>query len=72
MKKAPSDVGAFLLIVDDDLFDFVSLLDLVYDIQAFHYFAEASVVSVQMAGVVPAVADEELAASGVSSGMGHG
>src|SRR5690606_41172826 len=46
--------------------------DLVHDVDAFHYLAEAGVVSVQVLGVFPAVADEELGSARISSCMRHG
>ena len=63
-------VGLFFR--DDDFFDDVTLTDGVDDFQSLVYFTEAGVVAIQMSGVAPVVADEELGASGVSTRVGHG
>ena len=53
-------------------FDFVTLTDGVDYLKSFHHFTEAGMFAIQMAGIVPAVADEKLGSAGVSSRMGHG
>ena len=45
---------------DDDLVDLVTLNNIVDDVDTFNHFAKASVVAVQVRGIVAAVADKKL------------
>lgn len=55
-----------------NLLDLVALANRIDYFQAFDDLAEAGMVSVQMGGIVPTMADEKLRTTRVSSGMGHG
>lgn len=54
-----------------NFFYFVSSLDLVDDVYSFYDFPEAGMVSVEVLGVFPIMADKELRATCVSSCMRH-
>lgn len=54
-----------------DLLDLIALANLINHLHSFIHFAEAGVVTVQVGGVVAAVADEKLGASCVAAGMCH-
>lgn len=47
-------------------------MNLIDNVHALKHFAEHRVVAVQVLGVLAVVADEELRATGVATGMGHG
>jgi hypothetical protein len=55
-----------------NLLDLVALANRIDYFQAFDDLAEAGMVSVQMSGIDPAMADEKLRTARVSSGMCHG
>jgi hypothetical protein len=62
----------FPLIIDNDFLDFVTLTDLVQDLQTIGDFSKTGMVSVKVLCIHPAVADKKLGAASVSAGMGHG
>ena len=67
------DLGIGLDLVDDYNFvHYIALFDLVDDINAFEYFSKDRMIAIQVFCVVAAVADKELGATGIASGMGHG
>ena len=57
---------------DHNLLHDIALADLVDDVETFDDFAEYGVVTVEVGGVLAAVADEKLGATGVAAGVGHG
>jgi hypothetical protein len=59
------------ILVDHHLVYLIAGLYQVYKLQSVCHTAKAGVVSVQVAGVLAAVADEELATAGVSASMCH-
>ena len=59
-------------VADNDLLHYVPLADLIDHFQAFVYLPEHCVVSVEVSRIVTAMADEELGASGIAAGVGHG
>jgi hypothetical protein len=62
----------FPLIIDNDFLDFVTLTDLVQDLQTIGDFSKTGVVSVQVLGIGPVMANEKLRASCVSTRVSHG
>src|SRR5690606_34582697 len=50
----------------------IALADLINDFQSFIYSSKTSMVSIEVAGVVAAVANEKLRSPGIPSGMCHG
>lgn len=59
------------LLQDHNLLHHVALAHGIDHVQAFIYFAERGVITIQMFGVVAAVANKELRPAGVASGVGH-
>lgn len=62
----------FLIFDYDDLFNFVTLSDLIDNIKTFHNLAKTGMVSVQVPCVFSVVADEKLGTSRISTSMSHG
>jgi len=65
-------VNATLLLNDDDFFNLVPRPDGVDDVGTFVHLAEYRMVAIQVLGILPIVADEELGATGIAASMGHG
>jgi hypothetical protein len=57
---------------DHHFFHDIPLTDLIDHIKSFVNFAEDGVIAIEVLGVVTVMTDEELGASGVSAGVGHG
>jgi hypothetical protein len=57
---------------DYHFFHYITLTNLIDHLKTFVNFPEDGMVAVEVFGVFAAVADEELGASGVSAGVGHG
>lgn len=49
-----------LFFMDGDLLNFITLTDVINDLQAFHHLSETGMVAIQVGGIGPAVADKEL------------
>jgi hypothetical protein len=60
---------AFLL--DKHFQDLIPLANIIDHIEAFHHFAEAGMVAIQVGRILAAVANEELGATRITAGMCH-
>ena len=54
-----------------NLLNDVTLSDIINHIQAVNHLAEAGVVTIKVSGIIPAMANEKLAATGISATVGH-
>ena len=56
---------------DHDFFNFIACPDKINHFKSFVYFSEAGVLTIEVACIISAMANEKLGTSGISSGMSH-
>jgi len=60
-----------LAFTHSNLFNLISLLNVIYHLDTLYNFAKYRVIAIQVSRIVPTVANKKLATSGISPSMSH-